>query len=114
MRVADWSCVAPAGLSRAARWQENSLSRLPIGHLTETISGPASADRPELAQLPSAPRPRADVPFRSHSNPELRSMRSLVFSALAAVAVMVPATEADAQWATIKGQVVFPADKKLP
>jgi hypothetical protein len=43
-------------------------------------------------------------------------MRSLLYSALAALGALVvvaPARAAD-EWATIKGQVVFPADKKLP
>jgi len=43
-------------------------------------------------------------------------MRRLVFrSLLAAVALVAGATAATAQdWVTIKGQVVFPADKKIP
>jgi hypothetical protein len=44
-------------------------------------------------------------------------MRSLVFSALAVAAVAAatgPTSAADDKWATIKGQVVFPADKTLP
>jgi hypothetical protein len=44
-------------------------------------------------------------------------MRSLVCSALAAAAVLSAAgltTAADDKWATVKGQVVFPADKPLP
>ena len=44
-------------------------------------------------------------------------MRSLVFSAFAASVLMVAAglgTAADEKWVTIKGQVVFPADKPLP
>jgi hypothetical protein len=44
-------------------------------------------------------------------------MRSLVCSALAAAAVLSAAgltTAVDDKWATVKGQVVFPADKTLP
>jgi hypothetical protein len=44
-------------------------------------------------------------------------MRSLVFSALAAAGVLAAAgltSAADDKWTTIKGQVVFPADKALP
>jgi hypothetical protein len=44
-------------------------------------------------------------------------MRSLVFSALAAAAVLAATgltSAADEKWVTIKGQVVFPADKALP
>ncbi len=41
-------------------------------------------------------------------------MRSLVCSALAATIVLATASAAGAQWATVKGQVVFPADKAIP
>ena len=44
-------------------------------------------------------------------------MRTLVFSALAAGVLLAAAglgTAADEKWVTVKGQVVFPADKTLP
>jgi hypothetical protein len=44
-------------------------------------------------------------------------MRNLVFAALAATAVLATtdlSSAADEKWVTIKGQVVFPADKKIP
>src|SRR6478609_4491775 len=74
--------------------------RLPFGHFAGTIALPAFPTRPYL------PPP----------NPELLLMRRLAFSALIACAfVAVSGLRATAQeWATIKGQVVFPKDKEIP